>query len=51
MTYFDRQLLHKIEPKCGINGRIGLFINKFYKWCLRICAGDFELNLKQNGVA
>ena len=47
MTLFDHQLLHKIQPYCGIKATIGLFINKFHRWCLRICAGDFQLNLQQ----
>ena len=46
-TLFDRQLLHKIQPYCGINARIGLFINKFHRWCLRMRAGDFHLDLQQ----
>ena len=41
-TNSDRQLLHKKEPKCGINARIDLFINRFYRWCSRMCVGDFE---------
>ena len=46
MTNFDRQLLHKRKPQSGINASIGLFINKFHIWCLRMCAGGFELILQ-----
>ena len=48
-TNFDRQLLHKKEPKCGINARIDLFTNEFHRWCSRMCAGDFELIFQHNG--
>ena len=39
--------MYKIQPQCGTNARIALFTNKFHIWCLRICAGDFQLNLQQ----
>ena len=34
------------ELKHRINASIGLFINKFHIWCLRMCVGGFELILQ-----